>query len=115
MVYVTSNDQSVDNNRLISFVDTGVGSAGVTLAYAGVNETFRGVQFGPVPNSAPPKGPFISYGHDANGLILNWPGTYVLQAAANVTGPYEDVPGLKNSPYTNSAPTTGQQFFRLRN
>jgi hypothetical protein len=115
VVYVTSNDQSVDNNRLISFVDTGAGSAGVTLAYAGVNETFRGVHFGPVPNITPPKGPFLSYGHDANGLILSWPGTYVLQAAPNVTGPYADVPGLNNSPYTNSAPTTGQQFFRLRN
>lgn len=115
VLYVTSNDQSADNNRLIRFEDSGAASAGVTLANAGVNQTFRGLHFGPVKNNSAPTGPTISIQRDANGLILTWPGTYTLQSAPAVTGPYTDVAGPSVSPYTNSIPAAGQQFFRLRN
>jgi hypothetical protein len=46
--------------------------------------------------------------------VLSWSGTYFLQNASNVGGPYTDVPSAA-SPYTNNAREAGIQFFRLRN
>jgi hypothetical protein len=112
---VTSNDQTLDNNRLIRFEDTGPAAVGVTLANAGVNQTFRGIHFGPVKSNLAPVGPSISINRDSNGLILSWPGTYVLQSSTNVSGPYADVTDSNGSPFTNSLSAGGQQFFRLRN
>ena len=48
-----------------------------------------------------------------NGFVLNWSGSYVLQSATNVEGPYSDVTGA-TSPYTNVSFQLPQQFFRLR-
>jgi filamentous hemagglutinin len=45
-------------------------------------------------------------------LVLTWSGFSVLQAATNVTGPYQDVVGV-SSPYTNNFTSSPQQFFRL--
>jgi hypothetical protein len=114
VIYSTSNDKTLDNNRLIQTMDTGVNSAGTTLAYAGVNQTFRSLHFGPVPSALNVVPPTISFAHDANNLILNWTGTFTLQSAANVAGPYVDVAGA-TSPYTNSLTVATQLFFRLRN
>jgi hypothetical protein len=44
-------------------------------------------------------------------VVLTWPqGT--LQSAAQITGPFNDMPGAA-SPYTNSVPGT-RQYFRVR-
>ena len=113
VLYVTSNDNTFDNNRLIRFEDTGAGSVGTTLAYAGANATFRGLHFGPVVNPIAPH-PVISFQHQGNNLILTWSGSYTLQSSTNVVGPYSDIVGAM-TPYTNNIPATGQMFFRLRN
>ena len=47
----------------------------------------------------------------ANG-VLSWSGTYTLQRATNVVGPYVNLNG-QGSPYTNFT-TLPQQFFRLQ-
>src|SRR5262249_9220623 len=109
VLYVTSNDQTFDNNRLIKVVDTGAGSAGTTLAYAGANQTFRGIRFGPVVGQ-----PLLSFVRDGNNLILSWSGTFNLQMATNVTGAYSNVNGA-TSPYTNMIGSEPRRFFRLRN
>jgi Immunoglobulin I-set domain len=111
VVYVTSNDNTFDNNRIVRTEDTGAGSTGTTLAYAGVNQTFRGIHFGPVESTAvvPPS---LSFRHDGDNGILDWAGQFRLQSATNVAGPYLDVFGA--SPYTNSLSTGAQMFFRLR-
>ncbi len=44
--------------------------------------------------------------------ILSWTGSYILQWATNVSGPYFDVQGA-TSPYTNNTPLP-RQFFRLQ-
>ena len=47
----------------------------------------------------------------ASGIVLNWPyGT--LQSATNLSGPWNNVPGVV-SPFTNS-PIGSQQFYRIR-
>jgi hypothetical protein len=112
ILYVTSNDQTFDNNRLIRVEDTGAGSAGVTLAYAGLNQTFRGLHFGPVPNTVLPR-PTLLFTRSGNNLILSWSGPFTLISATNVTGPYQDVPSQSN-PYTNNVNSPAQRYFGLR-
>jgi hypothetical protein len=68
----------------------------------------------PVP---PPPQPIlpgtISIQQSGGNIVLTWSGSYPLQSASNVTGPYTDVSGVTNAPYTT--PVTGDaQFFRLR-
>ena len=113
ILYVTSNDNTFDNNRLIRVEDTGAGSVGTTLAYAGVNETFRGIYFGPGESGAVTS-PVLSFERNGNDLILTWEGSFTLQSATDVSGPYSDISGAM-SPFTNSISATGQMFFRLRN
>lgn len=55
--------------------------------------------------------PPISITPSGSSVILTWPGAYVLQSAAGVSGPYNDVIGA-HSGYTTSAST--MQFYRLR-
>ncbi len=112
VLYVTSNDQTFDNNRLIKFVDTGAGSAGSALAVAGVNQTFRGLHFGPVPSTVSPR-PQLSYARIGNNLVLSWSGPFTLMSASAVAGPYSDVAGA-TSPYTNNVTTPLQRYFGLR-
>lgn len=56
--------------------------------------------------------PSLTEALSGTNLVLNWPGTFVLQAATNLPGPYVDVPG--SSPYTNSTGQFPRRFFRLR-
>jgi hypothetical protein len=51
IVYATTAEATAD--RLISITDTGAASAATTLATAGTNEIFRGLDFAPVAVSAP--------------------------------------------------------------
>jgi Immunoglobulin I-set domain/Immunoglobulin domain len=114
VVYVTTDDNTFDNNRIVRTEDTGAGSTGVTLAYAGVNETFRGIHFGPVESAAIVMQPTLLFVRNGTNFILSWSGSFTLQSATNVVGPYSDVSSA-TSPYTNSLSAAGQMFFRLRN
>jgi hypothetical protein len=50
----------------------------------------------------------------SNGMVLNWDGTFTLQSAINVAGPYADLPSA-TKPSTNLfVPGEPQRFFRLR-
>jgi hypothetical protein len=113
VIYVTSNEQSFDNDRIIKIVDTGAGSAGTTLVYAGVNQTFRSIRFGPVQNPIAPR-PLLSGVRDGNTLILSWSGAFNLQSSLNVTGVYTNITAA-TSPYTNAFGPAPQRFFRLKN
>ncbi len=59
--------------------------------------------------------PILSVGTTAGGgkVVINWTGSYNLQSATNVLGPYGDITGA-TSPFTNTN-TIPQQFFRLKN
>jgi hypothetical protein len=56
----------------------------------------------------------ISITHSNGNVTLNWTGTYQLQSAPNVIGPYTDVTGVTNAPYTVPA-NASEAYFRLRN
>lgn len=56
----------------------------------------------------------ISIAREGNNVILNWDGSYQLQSATSVAGPYSDVAGITSGPYTNAI-GAGPQFFRLVN
>ncbi len=65
--------------------------------------------------SAPPAAPnsIFTTDHSATSITLNWLGSFQLQSASNVLGPFTDMPGAMNGPLT--IPTDiGQQYFRLR-
>jgi hypothetical protein len=110
VLYAITSDDS--NNRLVQISDTGPSSTGTTLAYAGVNQNFRGIRFGPAESPALPG--TLSITPNGNNVIVQWNGAFVLQSATNVGGPYSDVVPTASSPYTN-ATGPGQMFFRLRN
>ena len=98
-----------ENNTIVRYSDTGSGAAGTIVAYAGANQNFRGLRLGP---GAAATLPGLSITPSTGAVILNWSGSFFLQSATNVTGPYTDVSGA-TAPYTNS--TSGaQKFFRLR-
>jgi hypothetical protein len=65
--------------------------------------------------SAPPAAPnsvFVT--RDLDVLILNWLGSFTLQSATNVVGPYADVTGpVLTGPYTTPMGES-QKYFRLR-
>jgi hypothetical protein len=112
VLYVTSNDGTFDNNRIIKFVDTGAGSTGTVIASAGVNQTFRGIHFGPVASAATVASPVLLVSRNGGNVILSWIGTFTLQASTNVVGTYTNIVGV-TSPYTNSTSSPAQLFFRL--
>jgi Immunoglobulin domain/Beta-propeller repeat len=58
--------------------------------------------------------PVLNASLNDDGLVLSWAGTFVLQSADDVAGPYTDLPRAA-SPYTNIiALNDSQRFFRLR-
>jgi len=90
------------------------------LRYGGYNvvelNTAYGATFGYMDDvsfgiAVPPK---ITATQSGNNIVLTWPGSFSLQSAADVTGPYADVAGAV-SPYSFDATTSPSQFFRLRN
>jgi len=54
----------------------------------------------------------IEFGQSTNRFILAWPPGWTLQSAAEVSGPWEDVPAT--SPYTVNVELERNRFFRLR-
>jgi hypothetical protein len=55
----------------------------------------------------------LLYSRNQTGLVLNWSGSYVLQSATNVQGPYSDMSNA-TSPYTIPGFQSPKEFFRLR-
>src|SRR5690606_19127162 len=57
--------------------------------------------------------PSISFTSSGADLTMDWVGTYTLESATSVTGPYNPVPGpVTQGPYINS--TGPLKFFRLK-
>jgi hypothetical protein len=62
----------------------------------------------------PPLPGVISIAQSGSKVILNWAGSFILQGATNILGPFSDLPGpVSRGPYTN-APGSRNAFFRLR-
>ena len=112
VVYVTSNDGTFDNNRVVKVVDTGSGSTGTPLTFAGPNETFRGIRFGPIPDTVVAR-PTLLFSRSGGNLILSWSSAFHLQSATNAIGTYTNVPSGTSSPFTNSTSSPSKMFFRL--
>ena len=108
VVYAVTTE--ADNNQIVRFSDTG----------RGLHRHGRGLcrRQSELPRHPPGTGarralaqPLLSLTPAPGAVILNWSGSFFLQSATNVTGPYTDV--TNTAPYTNS--TSGaQMFFRLR-
>ena len=64
-------------------------------------------------NLTPPPGA-LTITRTNSTVYLNWSGTYVLQSATNVTGPYLDAAPAGTN-YTESAAGVPEKYFRLRN
>ncbi|MEO5802309.1 MAG: immunoglobulin domain-containing protein [Verrucomicrobiota bacterium] len=110
ILYAVSKEATDENNRIVRIEDTGASSPGTTLAASGANQNFRGLRFAPGGTVALPT---LFAVREGNNFILNWSGSFFLQSATNVVGPYGDVSGA-SAPYTNSVISGPQKFFRLR-
>ena len=113
VIYAVTTE--ADNNQIVKITDTGAGSTGTVLGYAGANQNFRGIRLGPAPTTNTAR-PLLSATPAPGALIMNWTGSFFLQSATNVTGPYGDVIN-GTRPYTSSTtnlPPPGQNYFRLR-
>jgi hypothetical protein len=109
VLYAITADQ--ENNQIVKFTDTGSGSTGTIIAYAGANQNFRGARMGPVATTNTTQPP-LSETSAQGSVILNWSGSFFLQSSPVAQGPYTDIIN-GTRPYTNS--TSGSQmFFRLR-
>ncbi len=58
--------------------------------------------------------PVLSTTRSGSSLTLTWDGTFVLQSAPDVTGPWTDLPSAA-SPYTYDMTSGPKQFFRVHN
>jgi hypothetical protein len=109
VVYAVTPDAS--NSQVVRIPDLGNGSTGAVIAWAGVNQTFRGLRLGPAATTNTTR-PVISETPGTGAVILNWPGSFFLQSSTDVTGTYSDVIN-GTRPYTNST-SSSHKFFRLR-
>jgi hypothetical protein len=110
VVYAVTTEDA--NNQLVGISDAGAGSPSTTLAYAGANQTFRGLRRGPLATTNTTR-PTLYETPGTGAVILDWDGSFFLQSAPNVTGAYVDVIN-GTRPYTNSTGSASQRFFRLR-
>jgi autotransporter-associated beta strand protein len=112
-----SGASDVNNSRwqTIGEITPNTPNPTITFAYASGSlsssrfyaDAVRFVSQIPVPGS-------ISSSRQGNSVILNWLGNFPLQSAANVQGPYTDLPGpVLTGPYTNAI-SDAQRYFRLR-
>lgn len=60
-------------------------------------------------------GPSVSIRRDSGNVILEWPGTSVLQVAANPKGPFTDVASAPNKYTFDTHAGPAVQFWRLKN
>jgi hypothetical protein len=104
VIYVTTAD-----GRIMTIVDTGSGATPTTLLASGPNQLFKGLRFGPTVAR-----PTLYFTRDGSKFILTWSGSFVLQSATNVGGPYQDVGGQTNPQTNNVGAPPDKQFFRLR-
>ena len=57
--------------------------------------------------------PALNVTRSQDNLTLNWPGTFTLQTATNVFGPYLDIPSATNGYNHVIDPADPQRFYRL--
>jgi PKD repeat protein len=96
---------------IVEYYENGVGASAV-LSWSGPSQPKRVVpqtQLYPAASSQP----LLGYAglNGGTNLVLTWGGTYTLQTATNVVGPYTDLSG-STSPYTNNL-AGPRRFFRL--
>jgi hypothetical protein len=61
-----------------------------------------------------PVTPVLNSAFNGTNIVFNWSGSYTLQSAVNVDGPYTNVTALAVGPYTNSLVSDPRRFFRLQ-
>jgi outer membrane protein assembly factor BamB len=123
--FVASGDGGLLNPAGLAFADDGslyVSSrdSHAILHYNGSTGAF--IDSIPVritaPNSSGPTflavtKPVLHMEKDGGSVILKWAGSYQLQSASSMVGPFTDVAG-SYSPCTNTIPAGENRFFRLR-
>jgi hypothetical protein len=51
---------------------------------------------------------------DGANQVFNWSGTFTLQTAVSINGPFTNLTGWAAGPYTNSLVSDPQRYFRLK-
>ncbi|MEO5803073.1 MAG: immunoglobulin domain-containing protein, partial [Verrucomicrobiota bacterium] len=95
----TKNNLQESDAGVYSVVITGAGGTGCSATNSATL-------------TVPPLPPTITYSADAGTITLSWVGSFTLQSAPEITGPWSDV--TSTSPYSESD-AVGTKFFRLRN
>ncbi len=110
VVYAVSTES--ENNRIVRIEDAGASSTGTTVAYAGANQTFRGLRLGPSETAVVSR-PKLLFSLQGSNVVLSWTGSFTLQSAPEASGTYTNVVGA-TSPYTATV-SKARCFFRLTN
>jgi hypothetical protein len=118
VIYATTAENST--NRLVAITDTGAASPATTLATAGVNQIFRGVEFTP---NAPVNPHIFSTVKSTNGFVLTWTAlldqNYTVQWTGDLSGTNWTTltnltANLPTMPVTDAgAPANTNRFYRI--
>ncbi len=89
-------------------------SASVSMSWASVGQVKQIIPQTQLYPSASltPNHPLLSSTSGGGPQTFTWAGSYTLQSATNVEGPYLDISGA-TSPYTNALTSDPQRYFRL--
>ena len=104
---------SAESNKWVRIVTAGTTGANPQID---LNEpiTFKVLLLPPGVSPISPVPSNLSIMRSGGSVTLNWSGSYQLQIAPAVTGPYTDVSGITTGPYTIPA-TAPETYYRLRN
>jgi hypothetical protein len=58
--------------------------------------------------------PTLTSSFNGASAVFDWTGTYILQTAVAVGGPYTNLTALGAGPYTNTLVADPQRYFRLK-
>ncbi len=101
------------HNLLMEYYEN-AGGATARLSWSSTNQV-KGIipQTQLYPGASPVQPGVSSSLVNGTNVVINWSGTYQLQTATSVAGPYSDVTGVILGPYTNSITADPARFFRL--
>lgn len=95
------------------FENTGFASA--VLSWSSASEAKAVIPATQLFPATSPIGSTIGFTQSGTNLVFNWVGSFHLQSATNVNGPWSDVTNAGIAPFTVNVNAAPSKFFRLRN
>jgi hypothetical protein len=98
----------------MEYYENGVGAT-ARLLWSSQAQTKQAVPMTQLYPGTPPLIPSLTFAvSNGTNLVFSWSGTYTLQSATDLAGPWTTVAGPVVSPYTINMTAAPQMFFRLQ-